>query len=87
VRGVTLEQFDAPPDAVILVYDTEDELSSETAFEQFVEVMQARYPESFILFLHGETTLETLTADQLETTLKDLIKHKREVEKNRGSDS
>ena len=48
--------------------------------------MQARYPESFILLLHGETTLSTLTVDELETTLKDLIKHKREAEKNRGSD-
>jgi hypothetical protein len=83
MTGVLLEHFDAPSDAVIIVRDTENELSSDQAFEDFISMMQARYPESFILFLHGQTTLETLTADELETTLKDLIAHKREVEKRK----
>lgn len=81
--GVLLEHFDAPNDAVILVRDTENELSSEDAFETFLSVIQARYTESFIVFLHGDTTLEAMTVAELEGLLKDLIAHKREVEKRK----
>lgn len=76
MTGVLLEHFDAPDDAVILIRDPDGELDSDFVFQEFSEMMQARFPSSFLIMVH-RVTLEELEVDTLESMLSELIAHKK----------
>ena len=79
MTAVLLEHFDAPDNAVILIRDPEGELESDHVREDFVEMLHARFPESFVVIL-GTITLEEMTVEDLDHILDELRKHRKALE-------
>lgn len=75
MTGVLLEDFDAPDNAVILIRDPEGELDNDQVREDFIAMLHARFPESFVVIL-GAITLEQATLDDFEHLLKALAEHR-----------
>lgn len=80
MTAVLLEHFEAPDNAVILVRDPEGELESDRVREEFVTMLRARFPESFVVIL-GTISLEEMTVEDLDHILEKLRKHRKTLEK------